>query len=94
MLHRQEVRKQAPWHFNDLDDPSRDLGNPNPMGITTGEEDLNGLRFGTPELVRWGMTAKDSTRLAGLIAKALKGQIVTGEVSEWRKTFNKLHFIH
>tara|TARA_B100000579_G_scaffold328682_1_gene278689 strand:- start:288 stop:662 length:375 start_codon:yes stop_codon:yes gene_type:complete len=58
------------------------------------EEDLNGLRFGTPELVRWGMTAKDSTRLAGLIAKALQGQTVTDEVSEWRKTFKKLHFIH
>ncbi len=56
--------------------------------------DMNGLRFGTPELVRWGMTAKDSIRLAELIAKALKGQIVKGEVSEWRKTFNKLHFIH
>ena len=58
------------------------------------EKDLNGLRFGTPELVRWGMTAKDSTRLAGLIAKALQGQTVTAEVSEWRKTFKKLHFIH
>ena len=58
------------------------------------EEDLNGLRFGTPELVRWGMTAKHSTRLAGLIAKALQGQTVTDEVSEWRKTFKKLHFIH
>ena len=57
------------------------------------EGDMNGLRFGTPELVRWGMKAKDSIRLAGLIAKALKGETVTEEVSEWRKTFKKLHFI-
>ena len=58
------------------------------------EGDMNGLRFGTPELVRWGMKAKDSIRLAGLIAKALKGKTLTEEVSEWRKTFKKLHFIH
>ena len=55
---------------------------------------MNGLRLGTPELVRWGMKAKDSNRLAELIAKALKGQILTEEVSEWRETFKKLHFIH
>ena len=56
--------------------------------------DMNGLRLGTPELVRWGMKAKDSNRLARLISKALKGQTVKDEVSEWRKTFNKLHFVH
>ena len=56
------------------------------------EEDLNGLRFGTPELVRWGMTAKHSTRLAGLITNALQGQTVKDEVSEWRKTFRKAPF--
>jgi glycine hydroxymethyltransferase len=56
--------------------------------------DMNGLRLGTPELVRWGMKAKDSSKLARLISKALKGQTVTDEVSEWRKTFNKLHFVH
>ena len=64
------------------------------MPVKELERDMNGLRLGTPELVRWGMKAKDSTRLAELIAKALKGQILTEEVSEWRKTFKKLHFIH
>jgi glycine hydroxymethyltransferase len=58
------------------------------------EGDLNGLRIGTPELVRWGMKAKDSKRLAKLISNALKGQLVIDEVAEWRKTFNKLHFVH
>ena len=64
------------------------------MPVKELEGDMNGLRFGTPELVRWGMKAKDSIRLAGLIAKALKGKTLTEEVSEWRKTFKKLHFIH
>ena len=56
--------------------------------------DMNGIRFGTPELVRWGMTAKHSNKLAELVAKALKGHNVSGQVSEWRRTFNKIHFIH
>jgi len=40
------------------------------------------------------MTAKNSKRLAGLIAKALRGQTLADEVAEWRKTFKKLHFVH
>ena len=56
--------------------------------------DMNGLRFGTPELVRWGMQAKHSNKLAGLVAKALKGYIVSEQVSEWRRTFNKIHFVN
>ena len=56
--------------------------------------DMNGLRFGTPELVRWGMQAKHSNKLAGLVAKALKGYNVSEQVSEWRRTFNKIHFVN
>ena len=56
--------------------------------------DMNGLRFGTPELVRWGMQAKHSNKLAGLIAKALKGHNVSDQVSDWRRTFNKIHFVN
>jgi len=58
------------------------------------EGDMNGLRFGTPELVRWGMQAKHSNKLAGLVAKALKGYNVSEQVSEWRRTFNKIHFVN
>ncbi len=58
------------------------------------EGDMNGIRFGTPELVRWGMTAKHSNKLADLIAKALKSQNVSDQVSEWRRTFNKIHFVN
>jgi glycine hydroxymethyltransferase len=58
------------------------------------EGDMNGVRFGTPELVRWGMKAKHSNKLAGLVAKALKGHNVSDQVSEWRRTFNKIHFVN
>ena len=58
------------------------------------EGDMNGIRFGTPELVRWGMTSKDANRLASLISKALDGQIIIKEVSDWRKEFSKLHFMN
>ena len=57
------------------------------------EGDMNGVRFGTPELVRWGMKAKHSNKLAGLIAKAFKGDNVSDQVSDWRRTFNKIHFV-
>ena len=58
------------------------------------EGDMNGVRFGTPELVKWGMKAKHSNKLAELIAKALKGDNVSDQVSKWRRTFNKVHFVN
>ena len=58
------------------------------------EGDMNGVRFGTPELVRWGMKAKHSNKLAELVAKALKGHNVSDQVSKWRRTFNKIHFVN
>jgi glycine hydroxymethyltransferase len=63
-----------------------------PVAEITG--DMNGLRIGTPELVRWGMTAADAPRLAGLIARGLRGADIAAEVSAWRKTYNKLHFLY
>ena len=58
------------------------------------EGDMNGVRFGTPELVKWGMKAKHSNKLAELVAKALKGDNVSDQVSKWRRTFNKIHFVN
>jgi glycine hydroxymethyltransferase len=59
--------------------------------------DMNGLRFGTPEIVRWGMTEQDMPELAALIARALKGnegpEAVAAEVSAFRRRFDRLHFI-
>ena len=56
--------------------------------------DMNGLRIGTPELVRWGMTSGDAERLAGLIARAFAGEPVLAEVSDWRKSFREMRFVH
>ena len=56
--------------------------------------DMNGLRIGTPELVRWGMTAGDAERLAGLIAKGLSGEDIAAEVRDWRTTFSTMRYVH
>ncbi|MEX0277596.1 MAG: serine hydroxymethyltransferase [Ruegeria sp.] len=55
--------------------------------------DMNGLRIGTPELVRWGMTSDHADRLASLIARGLKGDDVADEVAAWRRDFSDLHFV-
>lgn len=58
--------------------------------------DMNGLRIGTPELVRWGMTSADMPRLAGLIAEALRAndpEAMATRVSAWRQEFATLHYV-
>lgn len=59
------------------------------------EGDLNGLRIGTPELVRWGVTIDDIPHLANLVARALATndpETLASEVSEFRRQFNSIHF--
>lgn len=60
--------------------------------------DMNGLRFGTPELVRWGMTVEDMPQLAALIARGLRSnepaEHVAAEVSDFRRRFTKLHYVN
>ena len=58
------------------------------------EGDMNGLRIGTPELVRWGMRAGDAERLADLICRALTAEDISAKVSAWRQEFSTLHFVH
>jgi glycine hydroxymethyltransferase len=58
--------------------------------------DMNGLRLGTPELVRWGVTVDDAKRMAGLIARALRSNdpaALASEVADWRSGFDRLHFV-
>ncbi len=58
--------------------------------------DLNGLRIGTPELVRRGMTVGDMPRLASLIARALAANdpdALASEVRAWRESFDGLCFV-
>ena len=58
------------------------------------EGDLNGLRIGTPELVRWGMKSIHANDLAKLIVHGLNKELILPEVSRWRKNFDQIHFIH
>jgi len=58
--------------------------------------DLNGLRIGTPELVRRGVTEADAPRMARLIAQALRSNdpaALAPEVADWRRTFSGLHYV-
>ncbi|WP_299843101.1 aminotransferase class I/II-fold pyridoxal phosphate-dependent enzyme [uncultured Roseovarius sp.] len=58
--------------------------------------DMNGLRIGTPELVRWGLTAAHSKQLASLIARALNADdpaSLLAETSAFRQQFTQLHYV-
>ena len=58
--------------------------------------DLNGLRIGTPELVRWGVDATHTKVLAGLIARALTTNdpaSVANEVATMRSKFDEIQFV-
>jgi glycine hydroxymethyltransferase len=58
--------------------------------------DLNGLRFGTPELVRWGMSEAHMPELADIVSAALTAAepgSVAERASAFRKRFNQIHFI-
>ncbi len=60
------------------------------------EGDTNGLRIGTPELVRWGMTEADMPHLAALIAEGLRAndpETVAPRTAKFRRQFQELHYI-
>lgn len=66
-----------------------------PLPEVAGEP--NGLRFGTPEIVRRGMTEAEMPELARLIATALRSndpEALAPEVAAYRRRFDGLHFIH
>ncbi len=53
-----------------------------------------GLRFGTPEITRIGMTTADMPELAALIAAGLHDpDAVAGPTSELRRRFDTVHFV-
>ena len=59
-------------------------------------ETMNGLRLGTNEIVRWGMTTVDMAELAKLIARAIvadEPQAVAAEVTDFRRRFRDLRFV-
>ena len=58
--------------------------------------DLNGLRLGTPEIVRWGVDVGDVPDLAALVVRALTTddpEALAPEVAAYRKGFDRLHFV-
>jgi glycine hydroxymethyltransferase len=66
------------------------------LPIAEVDGDVNGLRIGTPELVRWGVTVKHVPTLAKLIAKALTSPdpaALAPDVSRLRARFGKLSYI-
>lgn len=64
------------------------------LPVAAVDGDMNGLRIGTPELVRWGMTTADAGQLAALIKRSLIGERVSEEVASWRRGFETLCFVH
>lgn len=58
--------------------------------------DLNGLRIGTPELVRWGVTPATAPEIAALVARALRSNdpaAIAPETAALRARYRDLHFI-
>jgi glycine hydroxymethyltransferase len=68
------------------------------IGLPTAPVDgeVNGLRIGTPEIVRLGMKPADMADLADLIADALAPgadpAAVAPRVTQWRSAFSGVHF--
>ena len=61
------------------------------------EGDMNGLRIGTSEIVRWGVTVEDIPKIAHLLAKALRSDTpedLAMEVSELRRSYQTLQFMN
>lgn len=60
------------------------------------EGDVNGLRMGTPEIVRFGMTERDMPELAELIVHGLGAQdpsAIAAQTRAFRERFTSLHFM-
>ena len=58
--------------------------------------DMNGLRIGTPELVRWGVGVEDAAVLAEMVARALRSNDPGGmadEVRALRGQFQTLRYV-
>ncbi|KIN60293.1 Serine hydroxymethyltransferase [Sulfitobacter noctilucae] len=58
--------------------------------------DMNGLRMGTPELVRWGVGLDHVDRLADLIAQALQtdgAAALASQTRAFRSEFTSLHYV-
>ena len=60
------------------------------------EGDLNGLRIGTPELVRWGVTEDNVVEIASLVARGLNTKMpeaLAPHTAALRAKFKQLHYV-
>jgi glycine hydroxymethyltransferase len=55
--------------------------------------DVNGLRLGTPEIVRIGVQQPDLPVLADFIARALDQDDCAAEVTAWRRQFDQVLYV-
>ncbi len=66
------------------------------LPIAEVQGDMNGLRIGTPELVRWGVGVDHVDRLADLVTQALRGNdpsALADQTRAFRSEFQTLHFV-
>ena len=64
------------------------------IGLPEGDP-MGGLRFGTPEIARWGMRGSDMGELADLIADGLNGnpRRAAPRTTAFRQRFTELHYM-
>ena len=57
--------------------------------------EMSGLRFGTPEVVRWGMSETDMATLGELVARGLTGnpRSVAADTTALRRRFGTVHYV-
>ena len=65
------------------------------LPVASVEGDMNGIRIGASELVRWGVTEEHVPVLADYISRSLGGEKgLAVEVAEYRKNFDQITFIN
>lgn len=67
------------------------------LPIAAVEGDMNGLRIGTPEIVRWGMNDAHMQSIAGFMKRCLldeeEATTVAGDVSTFRQQFSSMKYV-
>lgn len=67
------------------------------LPIQAVDGDLNGIRIGTQEITRFGLTPKEMPQVARFLARVLKGnekpEQVKGDVIEFRRAFQTIRYI-
>ena len=67
--------------------------NYNLLPLDTEPRNPSGLRIGVQEMTRYGMREGDIQRLAGLLADAIKGKVVTDAVHALRASCSTLQYL-